>query len=410
MRSATPAARRRVVVTGIGVRTCLGHTAERFFQRLVAGESGIGRHPVHDLTTEVAWVDFRGEDHFTKPQLRVMDRVSQMAVLCARDAVQAADLTREALPERTGVLMGTAVGSMASFEGHFERHFSGLRPHAVVPAIMPNSAASHVAIQLGVTGACQTFSSACAASTQAMGEGFHKVASGYLDVALVGGSESGLMPGFMAAWEAMGVLADSASFPSGTACRPFSADRNGVILGEGAAMLVLEPLEAALARGAHPICELIGYGESSDASHIVAPDPAGQARAMTRALADAGLAVEDIDYVHAHATGTGRGDAVEAEAIGRVFGGRAAQVPVSSTKSAHGHLLGAGGAVEGVAVAMALQRKVVPPTTHWHAEDPACPFDCVPGKGRAAATMRHAMLNSFGFGGSNAVLVMKAWA
>lgn len=398
----------RVVVTGVGMRTPLGHTPDLFFENLIGGRTGIKPHPHLELGCEVASVDFEPDRHFSKLQQRFMDRSSQLAVTAAQDAARAAGLPGD-LGEDTGVFMGTSLGGLTTVESHYERYFSGQRPHLIIPSAMPSGPAAQIAIHLGITGECQTYSSACASAAMAIGEAFRKISDGYLTQALAGGTESTLLPGILAAWQVMGVVCQDGVHPSGTGCRPFSQDRTGFSMGEGAAILVLETLDSALQRDAQPLCEIVGYGLSCDATHIVNPDQQGQVRAMRRALKDARIEASQIGYINAHATGTTAGDVVEAASICEVFGERAGGIPVSSTKSAHGHMLGATGAVEFVAMAMALKHQMLPPTTHWQTPDPACAFDCVPGRGRPASKLSHAMSNSFGFGGNNAVLVAKAY-
>lgn len=399
--------KRRVVITGIGLRTPLGNSPSTFFENLISGQSGLKKHPTLDLDCEVGCVDFDPDVHFTKLQQRFMDKVSQFAVVAARDAVSAAGLEKP-LGESAGVYVGTSMGSMTAVEYYYDRYYKKLRANLVVPTVMPNGPSSQVAISLGIQGECQTYSSACASSAVAIGEAFRRVRDGYIDYAVAGGTECGLLPGILAAWHVMGVMYKEGAYPVGTGCRPFSKDRSGFAMGEGSAMFVLETLENATLRGVKPICELVGYGLSSDATHIVIPDHHGEVLAMKRALADGGIEAREVDYINAHGTGTIVGDAVEAKAIKAVFGEGANDIPVTSTKSAHGHLLGATAAVELAASVLALQHQILPPTTHWQIEDPECMFDCVPGVGRPVSGLSYAMSNSFGFGGCNAVLLAKA--
>lgn len=400
----------RVVVTGIGLRTSLGNTVDAFFRNLINGVSGLRQHPTLALHYDVGHVEFDADAHFTRLQQKFMDRVSQLAVVAAQDAAVSAGLDCS-WGEDAGVYIGTSLGGLTSVEDHYERFFSQRRAHLMIPGAMVSGPSAHIAIQLGITGESQTYSSACASSTIALGEAFLRIQTGRVQRALAGGAESALLPGIVAAWDAMGVMYPPDPLTPGTGCRPFSADRRGFALGEGAAMFVLESLSSAQARGATPLCEITGYGLSCDATHIINPSAKGQVQAMRRALACARLQPEDIGYINAHGTGTPGGDAAEAASISEVFGStRQHMPPVSSTKSAHGHLLGATGAVEFAATAMALNEQILPPTTHWTSIDPAVPFDCIPGRGRPVEEpLEHAMSNSFGFGGNNAVLVARRW-
>jgi 3-oxoacyl-[acyl-carrier-protein] synthase II len=274
---------------------------------------------------------------------------------------------------------------------------------------MSNAAAAQISIEHGLQGPSVTYSTACSSSAIAVGEALRAIRHGYADAAIAGGVESFLTFGAIRAWEALRTLALEDPDDPANSCRPFSADRTGLVLGEGAGMLVLEELDHAVRRGARIHAEVIGYGAGSDAAHIAKPDMAGQVRTMQLALDDAGIGPQDIDYINAHGTATVAGDVVETAAIKQVFGAHAARIPISSTKAVHGHLMGAAGAVEFVTVILAIIRGAIPPTAHLRVLDPKCDLDYVPNTGRRGATVRAAMSNSFAFGGSNAVLIARAF-
>jgi 3-oxoacyl-[acyl-carrier-protein] synthase II len=273
---------------------------------------------------------------------------------------------------------------------------------------MNNAAAAQVAIEHGLHGPNQTISTACSSSAIAIGEAARAIRHGYAEVMLAGGSEALLTLGTLKAWDAMRALAFEDATDAGASCRPFSKDRTGLVLGEGAGVLVLEDLGRAERRGARIYAELAGYGAANDARHVARPDAAGQARAMALALADAGLAPDAIDYVNAHGTATPVGDVVETEAIKQVFGAHARRLPVSSTKSMHGHLMGAAGAVELIGAVLAITHQALPPTANLRVPDPECNLDYVPNIGRTAVSVKTVMSNAFAFGGSNAVLIARA--
>jgi 3-oxoacyl-(acyl-carrier-protein) synthase len=277
---------------------------------------------------------------------------------------------------------------------------------------MTHAPASQIALDLGIRGECQTYSTACSSAAVAIGEAFRRIQHGYLTTAIAGGADCILMPGVLDSWLAMHVLCQSPADAPYAGCRPFSANRTGFAMGEAAGVLVLENLDAATARGATIIAELVGYGVSNDATHITKPNPAGQALAMRRALACAGIVPTDIGYINAHGTATGAGDVAETQSIKAVFGDHAYQLAVSSTKSAHGHCMGGTAAVEFIATVLALQNQMIPPTTHYDTPDADCDLDYVPHLGRAVPAdkpLRYAASNAFAFGGNNAVLIAKRW-
>ena len=407
---------RRVVITGLGVISPVGKTPAEFFSNLMAGHSGVKRLQtdfVEQLSIRIgAPVDsFDPSAHFSKIQLSGIERFSQFALVAAEQAVQDAqlELTEEEQP-RAGVCMGSCLGGASSLEdGYVEtllRKPPRVKPLSVLLS-MNNAAASHLSIKYHLRGANITYSTACSSSAIAVGEAYRQIKHGYADVMLAGGSEAMLTLGAMKAWEALRTLAQEDPNDAGASCKPFSKDRSGLVLGEGAAVLVLEDAERALKRGAKIYAELVGYDCSSDSSHITKPDAAGQTRTMLNALREAQLQPQDIHYINAHGTATQAGDIEETKAIKQVFGVHAAKVPVSSTKSMHGHLMGATGAVEFMAAVLALQNQAIPPTINLHEPDPECDLDYVPNQGRNNVKLDAVMSNSFAFGGSNAVLIAK---
>jgi 3-oxoacyl-[acyl-carrier-protein] synthase II len=398
---------RRVVVTGMGLLCPLGNSPGNFFDNLIAGATGIMRHPNPAVGKPVGMVRDDVACHFTKLQQLDLDRVSQLSLLAAQQALDMAGLVAP-LGNEAGMFFGTGAGGIESIEQAYASFFGkGGDDHKLLTILsaMPHAPASQVAMRHGIKGECQTYSSACSSSAVAIGEAFRRVRDGYLDRAVAGGGESMLSPGVLDSWNSMRVLCDDPDAAPGTGCRPFSGDRCGFSLGEGAAFVVLETLEAARERGAPVVAEIVGYGVSNDASHMSRPQPQGQVLAMQRAMAMMRGKPQKIGYINANGTATQAGDVTETRAIKMVFGDHAHQTPVSSTKSAHGHLVGAAGVVEFIAALMALSRQVVPPTTHWASRDPECDLDYVPHVGRRVDNLTHVMSNSFAFGGSNASLI-----
>ena len=397
---------RRVVVTGIGVLSSIGNTVTRFEESLRAGRSGIG--PITQVDTSRLrfhnGAEIRGfepAEHFS--ELTWLDRFAQLGIVATRDAIADSELTwNDELRARTGVITGSCLGGMGTEDDFYfnlyHENKSRLSP-AAIPRIMSNAVASHVAMEQKFTGATFTTSTACSSANHAIGQAFWLIRQGTLDCALAGGSEAPIVPGHLKAWEGMRVVAPDT-------CRPFSKNRAGLILGEGAAMLVLETLEQARARGAKIYAELAGFGMSADAHHLTNPLPEGAARAMSDALYDAGLSREQINYVNAHGTGTPVNDSTETRALRQVFASHADNVAVSSTKSMHGHTLGAAGALEAAATVLALRGDFIPPTANFLEHDPACDLDVVPNEARAAQ-IEAALSNSFAFGGLNAVLAFR---
>jgi nodulation protein E len=341
---------------------------------------------------------------FVTPQVNsTIDRFSAIALAAADEAVGQAGVKPGELETDCAVVIGSGIGGSTTSEEGSRHYHTGQdsRPDPMmVPKIMPSAAASHISMRYGARGPTFCISSACASSAQAIGVGFQMVRLGMVKRAVVGGSESMITPSVMRAWEVLRVLTPTMN-------RPFSRGRDGMALGEGAAVLMLEDFDDAHARGATIIAELAGYGTSSDANDLLKPDPVGAASAMQQAIADAGLDLDSIGYVNAHGTGTVLNDLSETEALRRVFGNRLPAVPVSSTKPVHGHTIGAAGAVELIVTVKALLSQIVPPTLNWQGVDPKCDLDAVPNKSRPAK-FSAAMSNSFAFGGINASLIVKA--
>lgn len=407
---------RRVVITGLGIVSPVGKTPEEFFANLMAGRSGIKRLQsdfIEKLSIRIgAPVDsFNPNEHFSKIQLSGIERFSQFALVAAGQAVQDAQLVlSEAEQPRAGVYMGSCLGGAGTLEeGYVEllqRDNPRIKPLSVLLS-MNNAAASHLSIKYRLQGPNITYATACSSSAIAVGEAYRQIRHGYADVMLAGGSEAMLTLGAMKAWEALRTLALEDPDDPGASCKPFARNRSGLVLGEGAAVLVLEDAERAIQRGARIYAELSGYDCSSDSSHITKPDAGGQARTIRKALHEAELQPQDIHYINAHGTATQAGDIEETRAIRQVFGAHAPNIPVSSTKSMHGHLMGATGAVEFMAAVLALQHNAVPPTINLHEPDPECDLDYVPNQGRTGVKLDAVMSNSFAFGGSNAVLIAK---
>ncbi len=398
----------RVAVTGLGVISPVGASPTEFYNSLAFGRSGIRTLPgAGNVAAGVA--AFNADDHFTKLELTALDRFSQFALVAAEQAVSDSELEREDLSApRVGVYFGSGIGGAGAIEAGYAGFFTDdLRrvPPSSVVATMANAAAAHISIKFGVRGPVVNYSVACASSAIAIGEAFRAVRDGYLDVAIAGGSESLLNPGSVAAWSAMKVLAKRDPEHPEASCKPFSKDRSGLVLGEGAGVIVIERLEHAVARGQRVHAELSGYGIASDAKSLTKPSRNGQVAALQNALRDSDLSPGDIDYINAHGTATFIGDIVETEAIKEVFGARAYELPVSSTKALHGHLMGAAGAVELIASLMSIANRTVLPTCHYSAKDPECDLDYVPNKARRDTDVEAVMSNSFAFGGTNAVLV-----
>jgi nodulation protein E len=402
---------RAIAITGMGAISTFGEGAEVLWQSLRDGLSGIRplRHPrASEVRVRVAAQvpeSFDPAAHFSERLLPMLDPVSQFALFAANEAIAQSglDFSAGVLAQRTAVVVGTGVGGETTQDEQSRRLYAdkATRVHPLsIIRLMTNAPASQISIAHGLRGPAFAVGSACASTYHAIAQAAMMIRSGVADVAIAGGSESGLSYGAFRAWEAMRVLADDT-------CRPFSANRRGLVLAEGAGMFVLESMAHARRRGAIILGELAGFGMTADAADIVAPDSRGAASAMTLAMADAGLAAQDVDYINAHGTGTLANDAAETAAIHAAFGNHAARLAISSTKSMHGHALGASGALELVAVLGAMRDSVVPPTANLDKADPACDLDYVPNSARSM-TVRTALSNSFAFGGLNAVLALRA--
>jgi nodulation protein E len=398
----------RVVVTGWGVVSSIGQTAASYWKSLKGGVCGIAEAtliPADQLNQKVVAEvkNFDPRTHFDDRQAAMLDRVAQFAVVAAREAVAHAGISfADGLSEKTATIIGTGVGGQNTQDDNYKRLYGegAKRLHPLtIPKLMVNAPASQVSMHCGLRGPAFAVASACASGTHAIGLAFQQVRSGAVPCAVTGGADACITFGTMKGWEAMRVTAPDT-------CRPFSRDRKGLVIGEGAAAVVLESLEHAQARGARILGEIIGFGMSSDAGDLTSPDEAGMVRAIEHALADACLAPSDVQYVNAHGTGTAANDEVETSALKRAFGRHAQQLVISSNKSMLGHALGAAGALELVATLMSMQEAIVPPTVNYLGPDPNCDLDCVPNAARPMQ-MDTALSNSFAFGGLNAVLALR---
>lgn len=394
-----PMPERRVVVTGIGVLSALGPDRESFATAIASGRCGIRPLETIDPSqfrfrngAEVS--GYEAGQHFDAKQLSYVDRFAQYAVVAAREAVRHAGVE-----DLGAVVTGSCVGGQHSMDDGFVDMYRKGLPRVnpmMIPRVMSNAAASHISMEFGVTGPAFSVSTACSSANHAIGQASMMVRSGMVESAITGGCEAVFSYGFLKAWEAMRVV-------SPDTCRPFSRDRKGMILGEGAAMLILEPFEAARARGAPIYAEICGFGMSADAHHLTQPSAGGAAKAMRSALGS--IPAEAVGYINAHGTGTTANDSTETAAIRQVFGSRLPAV--SSTKSMHGHALGAAGALEAAASILAISRGVLPPTVNFTERDPECDLDVVPNQARKQQ-VEYALSNSFAFGGLNAVLAFRA--
>jgi 3-oxoacyl-(acyl-carrier-protein) synthase len=407
---------RTAAITGAGLVSPLGNSCAEALANAAAGRSAVRRLETpwasHLTAPLAASARFEAEAHFPLPRLRMLDRVSQLALVAARQALAQARLDLAAADRRrVGVFIGTGMGgALTSDEGYRSLYRDGserMKPFSILTG-MTNAPAAWIGIEHDLTGPNLTYSTACSSGAVAIGEAWLRLQRGEIDVAIAGGSEAPLSYGAMKAWEALHTLASEDPDDPSASCKPFAANRSGLVLGEGAAILVLEDREHAAARGAPLIGELLGYGLATDSSHITRPTVAGQAAAMQAALHSAGIAAEAIDSINAHGTGTQANDSVETAAIKEVFGERAHCIPVSATKAVHGHLLGASGALELVLAVLALRQDTLLPTMHLDVPAPDCDLDYVPNCARRGCGARTVMSSSFAFGGSNAVLVASA--
>ncbi len=408
--------RRRVVVTGIGMVIPQGAGKDEVWKKICEGVSGVGPITKFDPTgfeTRIA-AEVRDFDptRFIDPKdLRKMDPFIHFAIGAACIAAEDSgiEFSKED-PERVGVIIGVGLGGLATLEQSFQvlrdRGPKRISPF-FIPAIIPNEAPAHISIRFGLKGPNMAVATACASGAHAIGMAFRAIQYGDIDVAVSGGVEATITPLAVAGFNAMRALSTRNDDPQ-KASRPFDRDRDGFVIGEGGAVMILEELERAKKRGAQIYAELVGYGYNSDAYHLAAPDPEGEgaARCMLLALKDARLSPDDVDYINAHGTGTPAGDVTETLAIKRVFGHRAYKIPVSSTKSMTGHLLGGAGSTEAVFCVLSIRDGIIPPTINYENPDPQCDLDYVPNVAREAK-VRVALSNSFGFGGANAVLIFK---
>jgi|BenlonsequeITSRD_1030534.scaffolds.fasta_scaffold00551_15 3-oxoacyl-[acyl-carrier-protein] synthase II len=407
----------RVVVTGMGIVTSLGSDLETFWNNLVAGKSGVSRIESFDVSeypTQIAAEikDFNPEDYIDRKEARRMDRFVQFAVAAGKMAVQDAglELGVNVDPERVGVIVGSGIGGLGTWE---EQHSILLEkgPKRVSPFFIPmmiaNMASGQISMSIGAKGPNTTAVTACATGTHSIGDSFKLIQRGDADAMICGGAEATIRPTGLAGFCSMRAMSTRNDEPE-KASRPFDAERDGFVMGEGSGVLVLESLEHAVKRGARIYAEVIGYGMSGDAYHITDPDPDGAARCMQRALKDAGIEPEAIDYINAHGTSTPVGDRSETLAIKKAFGDHAYKLAVSSTKSMTGHLLGAAGGIESVILALTLKNGVIAPTINLENRDPECDLDYVPNAARKS-DVKTALSNSFGFGGHNATIVMRKY-
>ncbi len=406
--------KRRVVVTGLGAVTPLGNTTQEFWRRLVAGESGVGpitAFDASDFATRFAAEvkDFDADSLIGRREARRMDRFSQYALVAAREAIADAKLPEDQeFKNRVGAILGTGIGGILTFWHNSDvasknGTWSKVTPF-FIPMLMANASAAHISMQFGFRGPFFSAASACASANDAIITAYNYVVLGDCDAMIAGGTEATISPLAVGGFCSMKALSTLNDEPT-RASRPFDKERDGFVLAEGAGILVLEEYEHAKARGAKIYCEMLGYGQSADAYNLVAPDPEsmGVELALNRSLKQSGIGPGDVDYINAHGTSTPQGDVAESQAIERVFGADT-KVAVSSTKSMHGHALGAAGGIEGVACALAVDNDVMPPTINYEVPDPDCTLDYVPNVARKAP-VRVALSNSFGFGGHNSVLV-----
>ncbi|SFS51653.1 beta-ketoacyl-ACP synthase II [Marininema halotolerans] len=409
---------KRVVITGMGVISPIGNDLSSFWNNVITGQSGIQtvtRFDVSEYPTKIAGEvnDFDPEVYMDKKDVRRMDRFVQFAVGAAKDALKHADLDLTTMDrDRVGVYIGSGIGGLSTLEEE-HRKLMEKGPRRVspffIPMMIPNMAAGQVSISLGAKGPNSAAISACATGTNAIGDAAKIVERGEADVMIAGGTEATITPMAFAGFCSAKAMSTHNEEPQ-KASRPFDKERDGFVMGEGAGVLILENLDHALARGATIYAEVVGYGMTGDAHHLTSPAPEGEgaARSMKRALMSAGLAPEDIGYINAHGTSTGPNDKFETMAIKTTFGEHAYKLAVSSTKSMHGHMLGAAGGVEAIITALALKEGILPPTINYEHPDPECDLDYVPNEARKVQ-VRAALSNSLGFGGHNATIVLKSY-
>jgi nodulation protein E len=402
---------RRVVITGLGSISAIGKNINETWENVVNCKPGIAPMTIQ-LPRELRFKNaaevknYDPEKYFSSKELDALDKFAQFGLIAAKEAICNSGIEwNDELKRNTCIITGCCIGGQDTQDKGFQdlyQHDESRIHLLTIPRTMPNAVASQISMSFGITGIAYHISTACSSSNHAIGNAFWMVRNGLSDVAITGGSEAPLSFGFLKAWEMLRVV-------SLDTCRPFSKGRQGMILGEGGAILVLEPLENALKRNAEIYAEIVGFGSSSDASHITKPEQRGPEMAMQLALNDAKISADKIDYINAHGTGTFANDPMEIKAIKKVFGEHARKLSVSSTKSLHGHILGGTSAVEAVITVLGLQNQLYPPTANFIEADPECDIDVVPNSSREGK-IEYAMSNSFAFGGLNAVLVFKRWA
>jgi beta-ketoacyl-acyl-carrier-protein synthase II len=398
----------------MGVFAPTGKDVASFFGNLTQARSGVRRIQHFDpscLQVQIAAEipDYTPSDYFPLKRLDLLDRFTQFGLLAAGEALRMSGFeVREEERPRFGVVIGSGMGGAETFDSGYHNLYAQqatkLHPYTI-PKVMHNAATSQICMEYGAQGPSMAISTACSSAGHAIGEAFHLIKFGFADLMLAGGSDAPITYGMMRSWESVRVLASGNEEPA-RACRPFSADRTGMVIGEGAGVVLLEELDHARARGAHIFAEMAGYGMSSDASHITQPSVTGPARAIRLALEEAAVNPEEVDYINAHGTGTKLNDAIETQVIKEVFRDHARRVAISSTKSMHGHMMGATGAVEFIAAILAVERGMIPPTANYTTPDPECDLDYVPNQAREQP-VRVAISNSFAFGGLNAVLLAR---
>jgi nodulation protein E len=402
--------KRRVVITGLGTICGLGKSVDEVWQNIVACRTGIA--PMETVNAKnirfknaAEIKNYNPLDYFSQKDLLTLEKPSQFSLIAVREAISDAKIEwTDELKQNTCIITGCSIGGQDSqdvgFRDLYMEHKNSINP-LTIPRIMPNAGASQISMSYDITGFAYTISTACSSSNHAIGNAFWMLRNNVCDMAISGGTEAPLSFGFLKAWEALRVVASDT-------CRPFSKGRQGMILGEGSAMLIMEPLENALKRNAKIYAEIVGFGMSSDAGHITKPLQRGPEKAMQLALQDAEINFDEIDYINAHGTGTTANDPMEISAIKTIFKDHSKKLSVSSTKSLHGHILGGTSAVEAVATILALEHQIFPPTGNFIEPDPECDLDVVPNASRAGK-INFAMSNSFAFGGLNAVLIFKKW-
>lgn len=409
--------KKRVVITGLGAVTPLGNNVDDFWNGLKEGTCGIDFISAFDVSEYKAKVaaevkDFNAKDYMDKKDARRMDRFSQFSIAATKEAIENAEIDLDKINrERIGVIVGSGIGGLGIIESEAQK-LQNKGPNRLSPMFIPmaitNMAAGNIAIQFGLKGICSNVVTACASGTNSIGDAFRVIQQGTADVIIAGGAESSIVPTGIAGFTALTAL--STSEDPKQASRPFDKNRDGFVMGEGAGIVILEELEHAKARGANILAEIVGYGATCDAYHITSPAPDGEgaARSMKLAIEDAGIKPENISYINAHGTSTPYNDKFETEAIKKVFGEYAYNIPISSTKSMIGHLLGAAGAVEAVACVKSINDQYVHPTVGYTTPDEECDLDYIPGEGRNI-DVNYVLSNSLGFGGHNATILIKKY-